>query len=176
MKGFNPLIPCDIDSSSIPLAVIDFELTNDSLTGGIIHHLRHHAEFYWRRWLWWERPLPTKTRFIEENNLSGIHFTSEGVDKASEQWGEMALACISQGEYSYRTAWYLRDEGTSILDFWDDLTDDGLLDNRTDQLSSKPMASLALSNNLLTRRIKICQIPSCMVLSEQEGMVGRGTQ
>lgn len=148
MKGFNPLIPCDTGNSSIPLAVIDFELTNYSLTevsfticGTIQNFIGEDGSG--------GKAVANKNRFIEENNISGIHFTSEGVDKVSEQWGEIALACLSQGEISHRTAWLPERWGTSILDFWDDLSDDGMLDNRTDQLSPKPMASLALANKLL---------------------------
>ena len=38
--------------------------------------------------------------------------------------------------------------GSSILDFWDDLSADGRLENRVDSASNKPMASLAVSNIL----------------------------
>ncbi len=153
IKGFNPLIPCDIENSSIPLAVVDFELTNDSLKevsfticGTMQNFIGEDGSG--------GKAVANKNRFIEENNISGIYFTSEGVDKLSEQWGEMALACISPGELSYRTAWLPERWGTSILDFWDDLSDDGMLDNRTDQISAKPMASLALSNKLLPGETK----------------------
>src|SRR5690606_36660686 len=126
----------------------DFELTNDSrsevsftICGTMQNFIGEDGSG--------GKAVANKNRFIEDNNISGIHLISEGVDIATEQWGEIALACISQGLVSYRTAWLPERWGTSILDFWDDLSDDGLLDNRTDQLSAKPMASLALSNKLL---------------------------
>ena len=89
-----------------------------------------------------------KNSFREESGIRGIHFTSDGVDKKIDQWGDMSLVCVSEGKISYRTAWLPERWGTSILDFWDDLSFDGKLENRKDEMSNKPMASLAVSDVL----------------------------
>lgn len=89
------------------------------------------------------RAVGNKNAFRKDNKISGIHFTSEGVDKNMDQWGEMGLVTLSKSEVSYRTAWIPEHWGSSLLDFWDDLSLDGILENRKDVVSNKPMASLA---------------------------------
>ena len=60
----------------------------------------------------------------------------------------MAASGTSKGEVTYRTAWMPERWGSSMLDFWDDLSADGQLENRTDDVSNKPLASLAVSDVL----------------------------
>ena len=147
MKAFNPLIPGDIDNSSIPMAIIDFELTNRSdkdisfsVCGTMQNFIGEDGSV--------GKAAGNKNTFRKDPGLSGIHLTSEGVDKKTDQWGEMALVTTSKGDISYRTAWLPERWGSSMLDFWDDLSSDGKLDNKTDTVSAKPMTSLAASDIL----------------------------
>jgi uncharacterized protein (DUF608 family) len=147
MKAFNPLIPGDIDSSSIPMAVIDFELTNRSdkdipfsICGTMQNFIGEDGSS--------GKAIGNKNTFRKDTGISGIFFSSEGVDKNVDQWGEMALVTTSKGEITYRTSWLPMRWGSSMLDFWDDLSADGKLDNKTDAGSAKPMASLATSDIL----------------------------
>ena len=147
IKSFNPFIPGNIDDSSIPVAVLDFELTNTSeksvsfsICGTMQNFIGEDGSQ--------GKAAGNKNTFREDNGFRGIFFTSEGVDKNVDQWGDMALITISEGTISYRTAWLPERWGTSILDFWDDLAADGKLDNRKDASSNKPMASLAISGTL----------------------------
>ena len=147
MKSFNPLIPGDIDNSSIPMAVLYFELTNTSskevsysICGTIQNFIGEDGSQ--------GKAIGNKNTFREENGISGIFFTSDGVDKKVDQWGDMSLTTFSKGNISYRTAWLPERWGSSILDFWDDLSWDGKLENRKDEVSNKPMASLAVSDVL----------------------------
>ena len=147
IKSFNPLIPGDADNSSIPLAVIDFELTNTSakeiafsICGTMQNFIGEDGSA--------GKANKNRNLFKKDNGFSGISFISDSVSNKTEQWGEMALVCLSQGDISYRTAWLPEHWGSSILDFWDDLSVDGKLENRMDEKSAKPMASLAVSNVL----------------------------
>lgn len=153
IKSFNPLIPGDIDNSSIPVAVIDFELTNTSgkevkysVCGTIQNFIGEDGSN--------GKAIGNKNEYITSDALSGILFTSDMPDKSADQWGEMALATPSGGEISYRTAWLPIRWGTSILDFWDDLSLDGKLENREDKVSDKPMASLASGGILPPKGVK----------------------
>lgn len=153
IKSFNPLIPGDIDNSSIPMAVVDFELTNTSgreiqfsICGTMQNFIGEDGSA--------GKALKNKNTFKKEAEFSGIVFSSDGVEKAADQWGEMALTCLSIGDISYRTAWLPERWGSSILDFWDDLSHDGKLDNKIDEVSAKPLASLAVSNVLPPRGVK----------------------
>jgi uncharacterized protein (DUF608 family) len=145
IKAFNPLIPADVDNSSIPMAVLDFELINMSdkeisfsICGSMQNFIGEDGSS--------GKAAGNKNTFHEEQGLSGILFTTDGVDKKADQYGDMALITTSKGNISYRTAWLPERWGTSMLDFWDDLSMDGKLENRKDEVSDKPMASLAISN------------------------------
>jgi non-lysosomal glucosylceramidase len=147
IKAFNPLIPGDVANSSIPLAVLDFELTNSSdkeisftICGSMQNFIGEDGSQ--------GKAMGNKNRFISENGINGILMESDGVDKNAEQWGDMALATTSEGNISYRTAWLPERWASSILDFWDDFSADGKLENRKNDESEKPMASLAISNTL----------------------------
>ena len=147
MKAFNPLIPADIDNSSIPVAIIDFELTNISgkdipfsICGTMPNFIGEGGS-----------PVQTgknRNAFREEKQFSGILFTSEGGDRSRDEWGEMALVSASEGEFTYRTGWKQIGWGSSLLDFWDDLSADGRLENRSDTVSKMPAGSLAVGNVL----------------------------
>ncbi len=147
IKSFNPLIPGDIDNSSIPMAVLDFELTNTSDKEVLFSLCGTMQNFIGEDGIN-GKSIKNKNSYFSKDGLKGILFTSEGVDKKLDQWGEMALTTPSTGSLSYRTAWLPERWGSSMLDFWDDLSADGKLENRTDNESDKPMASLAVSDLL----------------------------
>ena len=154
IKAFNPLIPGDVDNSSIPIAVIDFELRNTSdeqvrfsICGTMQNFIGEDGVE--------GKAEDNLNTFLEGEGFSGIYFSSDGVDKESEQWGGMALAIASPGEISYRTAWKPVQWGSSMLDFWDDMTQDGTLENRTDATSDKPVASLAVNDVIHANETKM---------------------
>jgi non-lysosomal glucosylceramidase len=145
MKAFNPLIPGDVDNSSIPVAIIDFELKNNSgdpvvfsICGTMQNFIGEDGSE--------GKAKDNKNTFRDENGIRGIFLTTDGLDKQTDQWGTIALSTPSKGDISYRTAWLPERWGSSILDFWDDLSADGKLENRIDEVSEKPMTSLAIGN------------------------------
>jgi non-lysosomal glucosylceramidase len=147
IKSFNPLIPGETDNSSIPMALLDFELTNTtekeisfSVCGTMQNFIGEDGSG--------GKASRNKNIYREEQGIKGIYFTSDGVDKNSDQWGDMSLVSTSDGIVSYRTVWLPEKWGSSILDFWDDLSTDGKLENRRDEVSEKPMASLVISDIL----------------------------
>jgi len=145
VKSFNPLIPGDIDDSSIPMAVIDVELANTSgkeVRFSVCGNMQNFTGEDGTN----GKASKNKNTYLSKDGLNGILYTTEGVDRESEQWGEMSLVSASQGEISYRTSWLPQRWGTSLLDFWDDLSADGKLGNRVDDNTDKPMASLAVGD------------------------------
>jgi non-lysosomal glucosylceramidase len=147
IRAFNPLIPGDVDNSSIPMAVIDFELTNTTnknITFSVCGTLQNFIGEDGSE----GKSLGNKNAYRSDPGVRGILLTSEKVDKKVDQWGEIAMATTSEGLVTYRTAWLPERWGSSMLDFWDDLSMDGQLENRVDDVSDKPMASLAVSDVL----------------------------
>ena len=92
-----------------------------------------------------------KGRDGEQGVAQGIFMSSDGVDPQAEQWGTIALATTAASGVTCRTAWARLTWGDSLLDFWDDFSSDGELEERDAEgpaLSGEgvdaPVASLAV--------------------------------
>ena len=145
--AFNPLIPGNVDDSSIPIAVLNYKVTNQgnkpltvSISGTIQNFIGHDG-------LKGSAKANTNT-YRESAEMNGLHYTSNGVAKDSEQWGTLSLVTTSDKEISYRTSWKALQWGSASLDYWDDFTDDGLLENRPENGEDAPVGSLAVRTTI----------------------------
>ncbi|KJD37315.1 hypothetical protein PW52_02270 [Tamlana sedimentorum] len=155
IKAFNPLIPGDVNASGIPIAVITYELTNTtdkavfaSVCGNMPNFIGEDGSV--------REPIgrgnalipvgakENKNVFRKDKNAQGIYMSSEGVEKDSEAWGTMALSTSSNENVTCRTSWGKEVWGNSRLDFWDDYSVDGRIDNREHNGEDRPMASIAV--------------------------------
>jgi non-lysosomal glucosylceramidase len=162
IKAFNPLIPCDSDSSGIPIAILHYELTNRtdaplecSLCGTLPNFIGmdgSRTAVDWKGDPYYIGAKGNRNRFRSDSGIKGIFMESEGVDSGSEQWGTMALATTSAEGISYRLNWAPEQWGTSLLDFWDDFASDGKLDLRPERQGDAPIASLAVTFRLPPRQ------------------------
>ncbi|GIZ09772.1 GH116 family glycosyl-hydrolase [Flavobacterium sp. UMI-01] len=155
IKAFNPFIPGDAQASGIPIAVITYELTNTtnkavfaSVCGNMPNFIGEDGSV--------REPIgrgsalipvgakKNKNVFRNEKSVQGIYMSSDGVDKNAVAWGTMALSTSSSEKVSYRTSWSEEVWGNSRLDFWDDYSADGRLENREHNGEDRPMASMAV--------------------------------
>jgi len=153
IKGFNPLIPADADKSGIPIAILEFELYNTSeneIDAAICYSMQNFIGDDGRFGV----SVQNKNEYRESKDLRGIFMHSEGVDKEAEQWGTMAVTTSSDGNITFRTNWEKQRKGSSVLDFWDDFSEDGELDERPSTGEDRPMASLATKVKLEPGEIK----------------------
>ncbi|MDD8025366.1 MAG: GH116 family glycosyl-hydrolase [Acidobacteriota bacterium] len=144
VKGWNPLIPTDAESSGLPIAVLVYEITNTSAEAQTVTVCGTLQNFIGDDGL---KSFPTKNRnvFRKGAAVQGLFMASDAASSSAEQWGTMALAIPASAEATYRTAWLAADWGTPLLDFWDDLSDDGLLSERAaNPGNGQPRASLAV--------------------------------
>ncbi len=142
IQGFNPLVPSDPDASGIPIAVLRYIVTNttaDTLQATICGSLENFIGNDGTKVL----ASKNKNDYRQGGGLRGVFMTTRGVDSTKEQWGTIAMTTPDSGELSYRTSWLPKNWGTALLDFWDDLGDDGLLINRASE-DNTPTASLAV--------------------------------
>jgi len=153
IKGYNPFVPTDAESSGIPIAILDFELLNTSeedLEAAICFSMQNFigddGKFGVSR--------KGNNTFKETGGLRGVFLQSEGVDPDSEQWGTIAVTTTSDENITYRTNWKKQHWGASILDFWDDFSADGMLDERPPTGEDMPMASIATKLNLSPGEIR----------------------
>ncbi len=144
LQAFNPLIPGNSDASGIPVAVLRFILTNDTdqdIDAAVCGNIQNfigtdgtNGEY-----------KQNINIFRRQDDLSGIFMQSEGVDPKSPQWGTLALLTSATENLSYRTAWADYSWGDSLLDFWDDFSDDGQIEDRDQGGKESPIGSLCVS-------------------------------
>ncbi len=147
--AFNPLIPGDVDNSSIPLAILNYTVKNTSskdITISLSGTIQNFIGFDGNR----GQAIKNINTIREEDGLKGIHYTSNGVDPESEQWGTMSLVSLNEGQTTYRTAWQKKTGrwDKKRLDFWDDFSEDGVLEPRENDEANAPMGSMAVKTSL----------------------------
>lgn len=153
IKAFNPLIPGDADASGIPIAILQFVLTNKtsqpviaSICGVMDNFIGIDGSKQKPDWKG-EQLLygasKNKNEFRSEHGLQGIYMTSEGVDKNDPAWGTIALTTDSKENISYKTSTSPLGWGSEILSFWDDFSADGKLINTKYDQPDKPTGALA---------------------------------
>jgi non-lysosomal glucosylceramidase len=142
LKAFNPMIPGDADNSSIPVAILTWEVTNRSpkpvsisVCGMIPNYIGMDG--------WGGKPVKNENRFVKStNNLQGLFMYSNGVDSADVNWGTMALTTNSLSTVTYRTTWAKLAWNWTFREFLDDFGNDGeLIDHGYAQTNDGPVTS-----------------------------------
>ncbi len=144
MQAFNPLVPGDVEASSIPMAVIRFVLRNRSAKP-----VRASVCGTMENIVGYETNVAKQKGSVNEyragDGVRGVFMRSDGVDRAAEQWGTMALSTPTAGSASHRTGWANLSWGDSMLDFWDDFSADGQLEQRDGGGVDSQLGSLAVA-------------------------------
>jgi len=158
IEAFNPLIPGDAEASGIPVAVLRYVLSNKtdetltaSVCGSMPNFIGIDGSTYQNDWKGDRVAVgarANRNEFRDRANVRGIFMYSKGVDAKAEQWGTIALTTVADAGVSRRTAWIRGGWGSSLLDFWDDFSADGKLEERSDTGEDVPMVSLAVKLEL----------------------------
>jgi len=138
LRAFNPLVPGDVDASSLPIAVLRYALTNrsdDSIEATVCASFAH--------------PLGDDDahRSITLHRGGGpttLLYTAGG--GRAEQEGTFAVSVLGDGVsgdggVSWRTAWPELHFGDGMLEYWDDLEDGVLTDHPGGSVSIGSLAS-----------------------------------
>lgn len=161
IRAFNPLVPADADASGLPVAILAYEVTNEtdeplevSVCGSMRNFIGKDGSRFKTDWKGDYIPVgasDNRNVYRESDGLRGIYFCSEGVDPADPASGTMALTTLSAGTVSHRSSSVKDAWSNAVLDFWDDFSDDGCLEERPDSGEEDPMASLALQKRIAPR-------------------------
>lgn len=164
LKAFNPFIPADPEASGIPIAILRYVVTNKSsdsvetaLCASMSNFIGMDGKNVQQSWTGGWTPVGAKqnqNQFRKEDDFQGVYMFSEGVDSASEQWGTMAIVVLSNENVTYRTTNTTDQWGNALLDFWDDFSSDGLLEERQSYGADSPRASLAVNFILQPKQTK----------------------
>jgi len=158
-KAFNPLVPADPDASGIPVAILKYEVTNKtadqvdiSICGSMHNFIGINGTDVYRGWSGEWQPKGADlnvNKYRSSEQLKGIFMTSEGVSEKSETWGTIALTTTAKEGISYQTGTGPTGWGTHKLRFWDDFSEDGVLNLvEYEQEEHMPRAALAVSTEL----------------------------
>lgn len=158
IKSFNPLVPGDTEASGLPIMVLNYAVTNTGSSplevavcgsmrnfigkDGSRYHINGKGDYV---------PFGAKgnkNQYREKADLKGIYMYSEGVDTLDSAWGNMALSTCTQGRVTFRTSGKSLNWENSILNFWDDFSNDGELIELPESKDNDPMASLAVKKRI----------------------------
>lgn len=153
LQAFNPLVPGDAETSGIPVAVLRYVVRNKtnqpfevSICGTIPNFIGNDGSGQTKDYkgdLFAAGGKGNRNEFRQGKGISGIFLSSEGVAQRTPQWGTIALTTTATGSVTRRVAWLPGGWGSSQLDFWDDFSKDGKLDEREPaKKDDMPMASL----------------------------------
>lgn len=147
LEAYNPLVPADVDASSLPVAVFRYVITNTADAPADVSVCGTMTNFVGRDGSGGtESDNANEARHAE--GLTGVLLRSRGVPSSAERWGTLALTTTDPDDgVSSRAGWADVTWGDSLLDFWDDFIGDGRLDDRRTTLDA-PVASLASSRRL----------------------------
>lgn len=143
LQGFNPFVLTDVETSSLPVAVLRHRLTNTSAVEVRATVALALANLVGANGS--EDATGGNTNTLRTaDGLLGVTMTAPGLPAQAEAGGELTLALVLEDGTGagHRTGWADLSWGNSLLDFWDDLLDDGRLDERT-SAAPRPVASLA---------------------------------
>ena len=139
IKGFNPLIPGDSESSGLPIAILSYEVTNTSgealevaVCGAIRNFIGKDGQDYRLDWKGDRIPVGAdhnKNEYREAGHVKGIYYSTEGVDPEDKAWGNFCLSTDSPDKVTFRTFTVDNNWSNAMLNFWDDFSDDGLISN-----------------------------------------------
>ena len=162
IKAWNPFIPTDADRSSIPVAALSFVLTNKTdkpvevaVCGNLENFIGQDGSVVVDDRINTDVQGGAKNVNIwrEDATVRGLFMQTQGIAPDAEQWGTLALTTTATRGVSYRTAWADLNWGDSLLDYWDDFSADGALDERSDVVDN-PIGSLAVKLTLPPRATK----------------------
>ena len=158
IKGFNPLIPGNAEDSGLPIAILTYEVTNRTnkelevaVCGSMRNFIGKDGSQFFTDWKGDYIPTGSnqnRNSFRQEDGISGIYMYSDGVDKNDPAYGTIALATNAQEGVTFRTSSRPDSWWNAILDFWDDFSEDGQLQEKSESADSDPMASLAVKKSI----------------------------
>ncbi len=146
LEAYTPLIPLEPEDSGIPCAILTYEVTNRSddpvdltLLGSVTNPVGNLKSDKFGNDAWVEAGRQTN-RFRDEGGLRGLVMTNDELDGADLHNGSLCLA-TAHDKITFRRSWMRGEWWDYLHDFWDDLLDDGLLNDPADETPGKRTAT-----------------------------------
>lgn len=127
LEAFNPLIPLDVDNSSLPVAVFYWNIKNEQPHAVDVSLCFNMANMLNPADVSGSRTLGgTTNKYVESGNIKGI-FMDCDLDTMSGNYGNMAMF-TTWPETDFQTHWYRGNWWDNAHVFYDDFMSDGRLD------------------------------------------------
>ena len=149
LEAYTPCLPLNPEDSGIPGAILTYTVSNHSdapvdltLVGSLTNPVGHLQPDKFRNEARVEFGSPVNS-FLDEDDLRGLLLTNPELADDDLHQGSLALA-TDHADVTYKRSW-LRGEWWDYLhDFWDDLMDDGLLEDPADDAPGTRIAAASL--------------------------------
>jgi uncharacterized protein (DUF608 family) len=146
VRGFNPLVPGDLEASSLPVAILRFDVANDESTPLDVTVAASLENFVGANGTL-DDTGGNANEVVRADGLVGLRMTAPGLAPGHEAAGEVVLAASTDAAASVttRTGWGAAgwSEAGARLRFWDDLLEDGALDE-CGPGEARPIGSIAV--------------------------------
>ena len=158
LEAFTPFIPLNIDDSCIPGAIIRYKIknnSNDIFHITIIGSLANVVGFNGYRNYQIQLIDEGKNVYKEHGNIKGLYFEGTRLSPNHLKYGNMSIMTGAK-RITYKTSWLEGGWWDGIQDFWDDFSNDGILEkdsffdapgNRMEELKVK-IGSLGIVKKL----------------------------
>lgn len=169
LKAFNPMIPGDVDDSSLPIAILTYQIKNRSNKPMSISVCGMIPNFIGMDG-WGGAPNKNENKYVELNkNLRGLSMYSNGVDSSDVNWGTIALTTNSDGQISYRTTWAKLGWNWTFREFIDDFGKDGELHDFGPESKESGYAASDIRKDLLNNqsRYDLATPPATLAVKEE---------
>lgn len=132
MEAYTPFIPLNVEDSSIPCGIVKYKVKNISdfsqkvsVVGSFANLCNYSGRDIWNKPLF---PGESVNQFIDKDDFRGISFTTNSKDKKDLEYMDMGIFTTDKDVF-YREYWNEGAWWDGLQDFWNDFTEDGLLDN-----------------------------------------------
>ena len=123
LTAYNPLVPHNVEDSSIPGAVFLFELKNPRavpVSATVLFNMHNCVD----------GDFTNYNEYVERDGVRGINMTSEKKKPESPRWGSMGMF-TPHADVTYTRAWARGAWFENLLTFWDEVRPAGEVVDRT---------------------------------------------
>ena len=174
MEAYTPFIPLNTDDSSIPCGIIRYKVKNTadcSTKVSLVGTLPNASAFEGYDVIENLKLADSvKNEYRSFEDVSGLFYEPEHLKEDHLRYGNMAIL-TSGDNITYKTQWFDGEWVDGIQDFWDDFTEDGLLEKETQSDSVGCEFAQFHNFSFLKRREKIGSIGSWQELAPGEEKV-----
>lgn len=158
LQAFSPVIPGDPDNSSLPIIQLRYHLhnwTDDELEVSAIATIPNFigldpqsGRVMGNGRFSFQGGKGNSIAYQQQKAIQGLNYLSSSANAIAENQGTFCLCTDAEVDVSYRSCWLDDKYHSALLDFLNDLDDDGRLDERPQLNTDIPAGSLAIHTNI----------------------------